>query len=109
MIHVVQNAGIVQVLYNTPGSKDSAEFKHIAPLYTVFIFTSPELDFCVPKFVCVRHVLKVILFVYFHQRGDSATSMAHTDRSQANMSQCVLHGIIALQNIPQKRDRERER
>lgn len=35
--------------------------------------------------------------------------MTHSDRNQAGMSHCALHGIIALQNIPQKGDGERER
>lgn len=58
MIHVVQNAGIVQALYNIPGSQDRAAFNHTAPLYAVLIFPSPELDLCVPKVVCRMHVLK---------------------------------------------------
>lgn len=33
--------------------------------------------------------------------------MEHSDRNQASISQCVLHRIIALQNIPQKREGER--
>lgn len=44
MIHVVQNAGIVQVLCNTPGSEDSAEFKYMALLYAVLIFFLPVLS-----------------------------------------------------------------
>ena len=67
MIHMVQNAGIVQALCSTPGSKDSSGFSHIAPLYVVLIFTSPELDLGVPKFVCIRHVvIKEGAVVYFH-------------------------------------------
>lgn len=109
MIHVVQNAGIVQVLCNTPGSKDSAEFKYTAPSYAVLIFYQYRVGFLCAQICLCKACSRRDAIVYFHQREDCATSMTHTDRSQASMSQCMLHGIIALQNIPQKRDGERER
>lgn len=39
------NSGIVQALYNTPGSEDRAEFyvefNHVIPLYALRLSTSP--------------------------------------------------------------------
>lgn len=61
MVHMVQNAGTAQALYSIPGSKDRAEFSHTASLYAVLIFISPELDLCMPKFVCIRHILQGML------------------------------------------------
>lgn len=47
----VRNAGIVHTPYSPPGSEESTEFNHIAPLYTVLIPTGHELDLGGSKFV----------------------------------------------------------
>lgn len=65
MVHMIQNAGTVQALYGIPGSKDRAEFNHTASLYAVLIFISPKLDLCMPKFACIRHILKGMLLYIF--------------------------------------------
>lgn len=104
----MQNAGIVQALCNTPGSKDSSGFSHIAPLYAVLIFTSCELDLGVPKFACIRHVvIKEGAVVYFHllerRRCNKLKWML------ASISQRMLCRIVALENIPQKGEKERDK